>query len=188
MGVGTFFKKAAPWLGTLAGIAVPGAAPFVSIAAKLLTDGFGKAVPATQQGLSDAITEAMSTSDGLAKLREIDNQFAAQMKLMDIQSAEHFEQMAVDDRANARNREIEVKDLTPRILAFAVVILCFTGEALYFFRGAPSNAAPELIGRILGTLDSALMLVLAYYFGSSAGSDKKTQIMADAASAAAGKS
>jgi hypothetical protein len=36
----------------------------------------------------------------------------------------------------------------------------------------------ELIARVLGTLDSALMLVLSYYFGSSAGSAEKNQIMA----------
>jgi hypothetical protein len=31
----------------------------------------------------------------------------------------------------------------------------------------------ELIARVLGTLDGALMLVLSFYFGSSAGSQAK---------------
>jgi hypothetical protein len=33
---------------------------------------------------------------------------------------------------------------------------------------------------VLGTLDSALILILSYYFGSSAGSDRKTEILAGA--------
>jgi hypothetical protein len=37
-----------------------------------------------------------------------------------------------------------------------------------------------LVGRVLGTLDAALMCVLYYYFGSSAGSAQKNQIMGSA--------
>ena len=72
-----------------------------------------------------------------------------------------------------------MKDWTPRILAAGVVCLTFCGEGWILTHGYPSNVAGELVGRILGTLDSALMLVLAYYFGSSAGSDRKTEILAN---------
>jgi hypothetical protein len=43
-----------------------------------------------------------------------------------------------------------------------------------FFLGQPKGIDGVVLGRILGTLDSALMLVLGYYFGSSAGSAEKT--------------
>ena len=43
---------------------------------------------------------------------------------------------------------------------------------------APDPAMISLVSRVLGTLDGALMLVLAYYFGSSTGSDRKTELMA----------
>jgi hypothetical protein len=35
----------------------------------------------------------------------------------------------------------------------------------------------ELVARVLGTLDGALMLVLSYYFGSSSGSQAKDDLL-----------
>jgi hypothetical protein len=35
----------------------------------------------------------------------------------------------------------------------------------------------ELIARVLGTLDGALMLVLSFYFGSSSGSQAKDTML-----------
>ena len=35
----------------------------------------------------------------------------------------------------------------------------------------------ELVARVLGTLDGALMLVLSYYFGSSSGSQAKDELL-----------
>lgn len=175
----SFIKKAAPWIGTILSATVPGAAPFVSVASKLLSTGLGTTVASNPQAVKDAITEAMASPEQLATLKTIDDNFATQMKAMGIQSIEDLAKISADDMANARGREIALRDWYPKVLASVVVIACLVGEGLYFRYGAPSNASPELIGRILGTLDSALMLVLAYYFGSSMGSDRKTELLAN---------
>ena len=168
-----FLKKLAPFLS--AGLSLAG--PYGALASKVLAPILGTKPDAKEDDYTAALAKA--TPEQIQAIKQAEEQFQLQMKQLDIASVEELEKLASDDRASARNREIQVKDLTPRILAFAVVILCFAGEGLYFFLGAPRNASPELIGRILGTLDSALILVLSYYFGSSAGSDRKTELLAN---------
>jgi hypothetical protein len=176
-----FLKKLAPFLST--GLSLAG--PYGALASKILSPILGIKPDAKEDDYTAALAKA--TPEQIEAIKQAEQQFQLQMKQLEIQSVEELEKLASDDRASARNREIQVtastgkKDLTPRILAFAVVILCFAGEGLYFFLGAPRNASPELIGRILGTLDSALILVLSYYFGSSAGSDRKTELLASKA-------
>lgn len=59
------------------------------------------------------------------------------------------------------------------LIAFVVVVACLAAETAYLFFGATafiSGKAPipeVLVGRILGTLDMSLALVLGYYFTAS---------------------
>lgn len=171
-----FIKKALPWIGTAVQVALPG--PLGNVA-KLLTDKLGKSVSPDATSIASTVEAALGDPATAEKLREAELQFQQAMQQQNFQHVEDLESIAAADRANARGREIALKDKFPKILATVVVILCFLGEGLYFRFGAPANAAPELIGRILGTLDSALILVLGYYFGSSAGSAAKNDIIAN---------
>lgn len=63
-------------------------------------------------------------------------------------------------------------------MAFVVVFMAAGAEGLLLFGGKP-NIDDILIGRILGTLDSALFLVLTFYFGSSAQGQRAGQRAAD---------
>lgn len=183
MAIGAVFKKALPWLGTLASVAasaVPGAGPLVSIGARILGDKLNKQIPSTADGIAQALQMALGDPAQQEKLAEAELAFKQAMQQMNFQSEQEMEQIAAGDRADARAREVALHDWYPKILATLVVLACLTGEFIYFRWGAPSNAAPELIGRILGTLDSAVMLVLSYYFGSSAGSRGKDDTIAAA--------
>lgn len=178
MSFSSVLKQITPWIATAASLApIPGA-PLIGMAAKALSAGLSVDVKANADSISQAITTAMANPDQLATLKKIDDDFAVQMKQLGIQEIEDLAKIAADDTANARQREIATKDWFPRVLAIGVVIACLVGEGFYFRYGTPSNASPELIGRILGTLDASLMLVLSYYFGSSAGSAAKTAILA----------
>lgn len=178
MSVSSVLQKVTPWIATVANLApIPGA-PLIGMAAKALSTGLATTVKADPQAISDAITTAMANPDQLATLKKIDDDFAVQMKTIGFQELDDVLKLQASDLANARQREIVTHDWFPRVLASVVVILALCGEAYYFLHGAPPAAAPELIGRILGTLDAALMLVLSYYFGSSMGSDRKTELLA----------
>lgn len=170
-----FIKKALPWIGTAVQVALPG--PLGNVA-KILTDKLGKSVPADSTGIASTLEAALGDPALAEKLKEAEMQFQQAMQQQNFQHIEDLESIAAADRASARGREIALKDWYTKVLATLVVVLCFLGEGLYFRYGAPANASPELIGRILGTLDSALILILSYYFGSSAGSAAKNDIIA----------
>lgn len=174
-----FIKKAAPWIATILEMAVPAAAPFVGAAAKLLTDGLGKSVAPNSQSISNAITEAMANPDQLAKLRQIDNDFAVQMKTLDIQSIEELERIAADDRASARSMEVQTRSLIPAILAIAVTVGFFGLLALEAFHSIPAGNE-KVLDMTTGSLATVWIMMATYYFGSSAGSARKTELLSQA--------
>lgn len=168
-------KKAFPFISAAASLGGPLGTMAATLVGQAL--GLGKTPANNPDSISNAIAAALADPTQRAALLKAEQDFQLQMQQLGYQHAEEIEKIAEQDRDSARNREIQVKDWTPRILAFVVVMLCFGGEGYYFMHGSPSSASPELIGRILGTLDSALILVLSYYFGSSAGSDDKTKTL-----------
>lgn len=138
--------------------------PFGPIAAAALHTALGSSDEKTAE---DALTGA--TPDQLLALKNAEQAFQTQMRDLGIKE----EQLAYADTADARAREESVKDWTPRIIAYLVILLVLVTEGSMFFIGQPKGVDGVVLGRILGTLDSALMLVLGYYYGSSAGSSHK---------------
>jgi hypothetical protein len=112
----------------------------------------------------DEIQAALAnpTADQLAALKKIDADFKVQMKSLDID----LERIAASDRDSARNYAILTHDLTPRIIAI-LVIAAWVVVQWFLLHNIIPDAMRELIARVLGTLDGALMLVLSYYFGSA---------------------
>lgn len=90
----------------------------------------------------------------------------------------------MEDTANARAREIAMaqsgnKDTTVPILAFIAVGGFLVIVVMVFVVGL-KNFTPEeliLIGSLLGVLGTNSTTVYGYYFGSSSGSAKKSQML-----------
>lgn len=168
-----FIKKALPWIGAAATGNVPA---LVAMAASQLSQSFGTDIAPT----ADAIVKAVqgATPEQLLSMKQADNDFAIKMQAMGFAHLEELQQVAATDRADARNREIKTGDSrTPQILAALVLVGWLTVQG-YLLTHVIDASMRELIARVLGTLDSALTLVLSYYFGSSAGSAEKNQIIA----------
>jgi hypothetical protein len=171
----SFGAKALQILRTVAPtIALAVGGPFGPLAATALS-----AVLGTPPGDSKAAEAALltATPDQLLALKKAEDDFTVQMRTLGIAD----EKLAYDDTASARAREVAVKDNTPRIIAYLVILLVLIAEGSMFFVGQPKGMDGVVLGRILGTLDSALLLVLGYYFGSSAGSAKKDSTISDLA-------
>jgi hypothetical protein len=91
-----------------------------------------------------------------------------------------LEELAPTDRASAREREVKSGDSwTPRILASLIVMAWFAIQWHLLVHIIPQEMR-EIVMRTLGTLDMALGMVLGYYFGSSASSRTKTELIAKA--------
>ena len=142
--------------------------------AGLAVEAVSKAIGVPPEDTQKLLDSGKLNADQIAqvKLAELELQKQAQSLGLD------FEKLATADRTSAREMEIATHSWTPSILTWLVVVMCLAFEGALLFNQVPKSEDPMILGRILGTLDSALMLVLAYWFGSSSGSAQKNQLLA----------
>jgi hypothetical protein len=163
-------RTVAPALATALGT------PLAGMATKVITDALlGDGIDgATDDMLANAVQTA--SPDALIKLKEADLQFKRDMARLEID----LEQINAQDRDSARRREIETGDhWTPRLLAGGVTFGFFGVLAWLLGFGIPSNGGEALLV-MLGSLGTAWAGIVAYYFGSSAGSQRKSELLAKA--------
>lgn len=172
--------KTAPILGTLVG-GPAGAAIGGLIAAALGTANTPNAIQAAIASDPEAALKlAMYESDNKVKLQAMllahaDNELVARTAAI---------QSDVEDRKSARAREVDAKDtLTPRMLALSVTLGFFGVLGYLLVMGKPVTGGDALLV-MLGALGGAWGSIIAYYFGSSSGSDRKTELMAKSTPAA----
>lgn len=65
------------------------------------------------------------------------------------------------------------------LIALIVVIATLVAESGYLFYGTPAKIPDIAVGRILGTLDMALGLVLGFYFTASISQHRAPQRISD---------
>lgn len=163
----------------------PGATALLSIASLIpgvgaITGPAAIAVGALSKALGtdatpDAIHAAISTDPQAAlKLEQANLDFQLQMR---VQENEELKARLADVQS-ARQREVDVKDKTNRNLAY-FIILAFVGVVGFTLAGL-TKIESVLAGTLIGYLSAKAEQVLAYYFGSSAGSQRKTEIIAKA--------
>lgn len=90
-----------------------------------------------------------------------------------------FERLAVADRDSARRMQIDTKSRMPAVLAILIVLL-FTGEMVALFAGfmPPDEASRTAIIKGISLLEIALTLMLGFYYGTSASSQRKDGVIA----------
>jgi hypothetical protein len=163
--VGPLLGQVAPTIATALG------GPLAGLAAKTLsTVLLGK-----EDGSEAEIAKALqgASPDQLAAIKKIDADFKTRMAELEID----LERIVAGDRDSARKREVALGDHTPKILAAAITIGFFGILFWMFVHGVPKNGNEALL-LMLGALQTAFTGVIAYYFGSSAGSKAKTDAMA----------
>lgn len=168
MDFGSILKTVAPWIGTALGGPLGGMAVTAAADALGLSD---KTEAAIKTALSGATPEQMLA------LKQADNEFAAKMQALGFENLETMTKLENEDRADARHREIETKDLTPKILAYAITA-GFFGMLLAMMFNAIPDANRDILNIMLGALGSTWASVTAYFFGSTKGSAEKTRLIA----------
>jgi hypothetical protein len=145
--------------------------PLAGMATRAISEALLGKPDGSEQELAEAAAKA--TPEQLLALKQAENDFAIKMRELDID----LERIANEDRDSARNREVATKDWTPRILAGLITVGYF-GALFYMLRnGLPQHGGSEAMLVMLGTLGTAWGGVVAYYFGSSAGSKAKDEAM-----------
>lgn len=108
-------------------------------------------------------------------------QFEAKMAEIEANAQQALERIAMEDRNSARAREMAVRDRTPAYLAYGIT-LGFFGILLWMLNAPVPDTGHDALLVMLGSLGTAWAAVVSYYFGSSAGSHKKSELLADRAS------
>lgn len=158
---------AAPMLGTALGGPLGGAAA-TQLVQKLGLTKDGKPVdPTNDADFAQAMADALLKPEQIVQLKLAELDFQKNMAELGIKSVEDLAKIDADDRASARDREVKTGDKTQRYLAWAVIVSAFVLEGSMLFHKLPEGVDPVILGRILGTLDMAVGLVLGYYYGAS---------------------
>jgi len=130
-----------------------------------------KAIGVEPEKVQDIISSGKLTPEQIAqiKIAEIDLQKQANDLGL------NFEKLAVDDRKSAREMQMATRSWVPPLLAAAVTMGFFGILAMMLLGKVDSNNPAILM--MLGSLGTAWTGIIAYYFGSSAGSQAKTEML-----------
>lgn len=129
------------------------------LADKLLADTTGMTSEDVVTALSSAIE--VQTPDVLQKILQADGAFQKAMSDMGIKTD-------LLDVADARAREKALHDRTPSILAGAITVGLFSIICVMLFHPIPVESI-NIVNIMLGSLSTAWMSVVGYYFGSIKG-------------------
>ena len=165
-------KQFGPLLGQLApSIATALGGPLAGVAVKTLSSALFVHEDGTEAQISEAM--AVATPDQLAAIKKIDADFKVQMKSLDID----LERISAGDRDSARQMQRETKDWVPKVLAI-VITLGFFGILIWMLLNGMPQTGTEALLMMLGALGTAWTGVVNFYYGSSAGSKAKNDLLA----------
>ncbi|MGT2477598.1 hypothetical protein [Paraburkholderia terrae] len=132
----------------------------------------------------DSIATALQDPSALEKVRQAESANAVQLQQLAVTAAQaqlaheiELARIAADDRKDARAMGIAVRDWVPKALAMAVTVGFFGILLLMALHSLPDSNR-DLVNVILGSLGTAWISIIGYYFGTSAGSARKTELLA----------
>lgn len=164
--------KAAPWLAAAAG----GPAGIAAMALKTAAGALG-AEGETADDIAAAVAGA--TPEQLKALKLADLDFRLRMQELGYKQVTDLERIAAEDRASARKAAVDGGTARPLFwLSLVLLTLTLGSEVAVLFVGYPPTIPDIVVGRVLGLMDSVALMVLAFHYGSSAGSAAKTEILA----------
>lgn len=165
------------WLGTLKVLAPTVASalggPLAGAAVTAIGGMLGVSEP-TQDKIAKIIANGQLTGEQLTQIRTLE----AQYKNEEAERGFKYTELEFKDRDSARQMATQTHSLTPSILTWVVVVVALFVEGSLLFRAGIPGADPVIVGRVLGTMDAALIMVLSFWFGSNSSSARKTELLA----------
>lgn len=160
---GKLIENVAPTIATALG------GPVAGMAVKAIST----ALLGHPDGSEDDINTALATAtpDQIATIKRADNDFKVQMKSLDIDLIK----IAEKDRESARNMQIANKSMLVPSLA-TIIISAFVVVTIGTLLGY-AKIESAMAGTLIGYLSAKAELVLSFYFGSSADSESKSEMI-----------
>lgn len=166
------------WLDTIKTIAPTVASalvgPLAGVAVTALGTLFGISDP-TQEKIKSAIEQGQMTGEQISAIRTLELQLQAEERERGFRYAE----LEFKDRDSARRANVDGGTMGKlfglSLLLLAVTLGC---ELIVLFKGYPETVEPIIVGRVLGLMDAIALTVITFWFGTSSGSVRKTDILA----------
>jgi hypothetical protein len=166
-------KNIAPWLTAAAG----GPAGLAGMAIAKAAEALG-ASSSTTESITQAIAGA--TPEQLAALKKADQDFALQMQALGFKQATDLETLAVEDRKDARAMQVSKPSPVPAVLSL-LVTLGYFGILVGMMTGTFKVSDSQALLIMLGSLGTAWGGVMAFWFGTTRDSARKTDLLAQSA-------
>lgn len=156
--------------------------PLAGTAVTALESALGLSPGAGTDGITQVLQSGAMTPDMIAAVRKADQEHADRLAQMQVDlaklNASHQEALAatdVTDRVSARSMEVSTRSYLVPALALLIVggFLGMVAATL----GGYSRTDGALAGTLIGYLSAKAEQVVAFYFGSTAGSQAQVQMI-----------
>jgi hypothetical protein len=155
-----WLKQVAPTIATAFGGPLAG----------LAVDAISKAIGVDPKDVNKTIAEGKLSAEQIGAIKQAELAMAARAQELGLD----FEKIAVDDRKSAREMQASTQSYIPGLMAIAVTLGFFgilVGLMTEHFKTS------DALMLMLGSLGTAWTGIIAFYFGSSAGSQKKDELL-----------
>jgi hypothetical protein len=155
-----WLKQIAPTIATALGGPLAG----------LAVDAISKAVGIDPKDVQSTIDQGKLSAEQIGAIKQAEIAMAARAQELGLD----FEKIAVDDRKSARDMQTKTQSMIPGMMAIAVTIGFFgilIGLMTEHFKTS------DALMLMLGSLGTAWTGIIAFYFGSSAGSQRKDELL-----------
>jgi hypothetical protein len=127
----------------------------------------------------DSVKQALAgvTPDQMLALKKADQEFALQMQALGFKNVADMEAIAAGDRASARNMQIAKPSPVPAILSIGVTVGYFS-ILIGMMVGVLNVSDSQALLLMLGSLSTAWGVVMAFWFGTTRDSGRKTELLA----------
>jgi hypothetical protein len=164
------------WKATIGAVAPTLASALGGPLAGLAVDAIGKAFgwsESTQEKVQDALTKGQLSGDQILALKQAEIALVQQEKELGFKFAE----LDASDRKDARDMQKVTRSQVPAVLSIGVTLGYF-GVLLGMMSGGLKAGDSQALLLMLGSLSTAWGVVMAFWFGSTAGSAEKSRLLA----------
>ncbi len=160
-------KLGLPLLG--AALPIPGGAA--------IGTALAQAIGSTSADPQDILTALTANADTQLKAKQFEDTHKETMLKLQLDYQAQIYQQEVADRASARTMQVGTKSYTLPVLAYTIVgsFIAMVGSTLLGY----SHVDSVLAGTLVGYLSAKAEQVIAFYFGSSKGSEDKNVLLAN---------
>ena len=155
------------WLTQIApGLATALGGPLAGLAVTAIS----KALGIDEKDVQSTIESGKLSAEQLASLKQAEIELQAKAQELGLD----FEKLATDDRKSARDMQTTTKSIIPAVLAIGVTVGFF---AILIGLMTDNVTKSDALLLMLGSLGTAWTAIVSFYFGSSAHSEKQSEML-----------